>query len=150
MAVRIDDGRVDLRRDVVGDPRRLVVAGVGDAEAAAEVVDTEVAERRDRLDRAAEGSELEARGLRSRGTRRNPPSPLTKASVHEMLGNDYYVRIVTYRGKKYPGRHEPLVSREVFDQCQAVLQSHRLSGDATASTITTSRDRFTAATAVDD
>ena len=72
---------------------------------------------------------LEAHGLRSRGTRKSPPKPLNAATVHSMLGNDYYVGIVTYRGQKFPGRHEPLISREMFDQVQAVLDAHRLSGE---------------------
>ena len=42
---------VDDRVDVVGDRRRLLLGGVRDAEPAAEVVDVEVAERRERRDR---------------------------------------------------------------------------------------------------
>ncbi len=72
---------------------------------------------------------LEARGLRSRGTRKSPPKPLNASTVHSMLGNDYYVGVVTYRGQKFPGRHEPLISREIFDGVQAVLDAHRLSGE---------------------
>ena len=72
---------------------------------------------------------LEARGLRSRGNRRYGPQPLDIKRVHEMLGNPYYTGIVTYRGKHYPGRHQPLVSQDLFDQVQAVLTAHRCSGE---------------------
>lgn len=72
---------------------------------------------------------LGARGMRSRGTRKSPPQPLPRSTIFDLLRNDYYVGFVTYRGQKTPGRHEPLVSRETFDQVQAVLESHRLSGE---------------------
>jgi site-specific DNA recombinase len=72
---------------------------------------------------------LELRGLCSRGSRRQAPQPLNLCRVHELLSNPYYARIVTYRGKQYPGRHKPLVSRELFDQVQAVLAAHRQSGE---------------------
>jgi site-specific DNA recombinase len=72
---------------------------------------------------------LEARGLHSRGSRRQAPQPLNQARVQELLSNSYYTGIVSYRGKQYPGRHEPLVSQELFDKVQAVLTSHQLSGE---------------------
>jgi site-specific DNA recombinase len=72
---------------------------------------------------------LEARGLRSRGDRIHSPQPLTLPRVHELLSSPYYAGIVTYRGKQYPGRHEPLISQELFDEVQAVLQAHCLAGE---------------------
>jgi site-specific DNA recombinase len=72
---------------------------------------------------------LDARGLRTRGDRRRAPQPLGQSSVYDMLSSPYYAGIVTYRGKHYPGRHEPLVSQELFDQVQAVLASHNHAGE---------------------
>jgi site-specific DNA recombinase len=72
---------------------------------------------------------LEARGLCSRGSRRQAPQPLSLARVHELLSNTYYAGTVTYRGKQYEGRHPRLISQELFDQVQAVLQSHRQAGE---------------------
>jgi site-specific DNA recombinase len=72
---------------------------------------------------------LEARGLCSRGNRRYGPQPLNLARVHETLSNPYYAGTVSYRDKQYPGRHEPLISQELFDRAQAVLQAHRLAGE---------------------
>jgi site-specific DNA recombinase len=72
---------------------------------------------------------LEVRGLCSRGSRRQAPQPLNLCRVHELLSNPYYAGTVTYRGKQYPGRHEPLVSQELFDRVQAVLVAHRHSGE---------------------
>ena len=72
---------------------------------------------------------LEARGLRSRGDRRHSSQPLGLSRVHELLSYPYYAGIVSYRGKQYSGRHEPLITQELFDQVQAVLQAHGLAGE---------------------
>jgi site-specific DNA recombinase len=72
---------------------------------------------------------LEARGLRSRGSRRYTPRSLNHASVHRLLTNSYYVGVVTYRGTHYPGRHPRLVTQTVFDQVQQVLKAHNRSGE---------------------
>ena len=72
---------------------------------------------------------LEARGLRSRKTPRYASRPLGSSGVNYLLSNPYYTGKVRYRGKWYPGRHEALVSDELFDQVQAVLAAHKLSGE---------------------
>jgi site-specific DNA recombinase len=72
---------------------------------------------------------LDTRGLRTRGDRRHASQPLGLSGVHSMLSCPYYAGTVTYRGKQYEGRHEPLITRELFDQVQAVLASHRHSGE---------------------
>ena len=72
---------------------------------------------------------LEARGLHTRGERNRAPQPLSLSSVNDMLSSPYYLGIVTYRGKQYPGRHEPLISHELFGRVQAVLQAHNHSGE---------------------
>jgi site-specific DNA recombinase len=72
---------------------------------------------------------LEARGLRLRPTRRRGPRPLSIGRVHKLLSNPYYAGFVVHKGRTYEGRHEQLVSQELFDKVQAVLASHRLSGE---------------------
>jgi site-specific DNA recombinase len=72
---------------------------------------------------------LEERGLRSRKTRRCPAQPLGTNRLSALLRNDYYVGVVHYNGKTYRGRHEPLVSPEVFGLVQEVLASQRQSGE---------------------
>ncbi len=72
---------------------------------------------------------LAARGLKTRGTRRYPSQAVSHSTVHDMLSSSYYAGIVTYQGKQYKGRHEPLISMELFEQVQAVLQAHAQSGD---------------------
>jgi site-specific DNA recombinase len=72
---------------------------------------------------------LEAKGLRTRGNRRYSPRAINHSTLHTILSNPYYAGWVTYRGQTYKGRHDPLVSQTRFDEVQAVLQAHRLSGE---------------------
>ena len=46
-----------------------------------------------------------------------------------MLHNPYYIRVVRYRGVEYEGRHEPLVSPELFAKVQQVLEAHDKAGE---------------------
>ena len=68
-------------------------------------------------------------GFTSRPGPTTPAKPLTRAAFHNMLSNAYYVGEVTYCGVQYPGRHEPLISRELYDRVQAALLSHRHAGE---------------------
>jgi site-specific DNA recombinase len=72
---------------------------------------------------------LEAKGLRTRGNRRYNPRAINHSTLYAILSNPYYAGWVTYRGQTYKGRHDPLVSQTRFDEVQAVLQAHRLSGE---------------------
>jgi site-specific DNA recombinase len=72
---------------------------------------------------------LEARGLTTRPTRRRGPQPLGLSQVHRLLTNPYYAGFVAHKGHVYEGRHEALISQELFDQVQAVLVAHRHSGE---------------------
>jgi site-specific DNA recombinase len=72
---------------------------------------------------------LEVRGLRSRPTPCYTSKPLSQSQVHAMLSNRYYLGEVKYHGKWYPGRHEPIITPELFERVQAVLAAHRLSGE---------------------
>lgn len=60
-------------------------------------------------------------GLTTRQTRKNPTvQAVSIAKLHKMLANPYYVGIVTFNGEQYPGRHEPLISQDLFDRVQEV------------------------------
>ena len=72
---------------------------------------------------------LEVRGLRSRPTPCYTAKPLTQSAVHALLSNRYYVGEVKYHGKYYPGRHEPLISEDLYERVQAVLAAHKLAGE---------------------
>ncbi len=68
-------------------------------------------------------------GLRYRATRKLPERPLGHNRIHDLLRNPYYKGIVLWDGRRYPGRHEQLVSPETFDQVQILLAAARIGGD---------------------
>ncbi|MEN3283361.1 MAG: site-specific recombinase [Solirubrobacteraceae bacterium] len=72
---------------------------------------------------------LEARGLRTRPTRRSEAQPLGVNRLAAMLRNEYYIGVVRYDGKVYEGRHEKLVDEATFQRVQEMLDSKRQSGE---------------------
>jgi site-specific DNA recombinase len=60
-------------------------------------------------------------GFRSRPTRSRPAGPVSKHTVEALLRNRYYLGYVTWNGVEYRGRHQPLVTQELFDRVQVVL-----------------------------
>ncbi len=71
--------------------------------------------------------EMKDRGLRTRPGR-HPGGPVSTSKLQAMLRNPYYTGIVTYKGDMFPGRHEPLVSAQLFNQVQDVIDSRSGSG----------------------
>jgi len=67
---------------------------------------------------------LTASGLRTRGSRTTPPKPLSLSQFYMILSDRYYMGIVEYGGEEFPGRHEALVSPELFERVQRVLALH--------------------------
>jgi site-specific DNA recombinase len=72
---------------------------------------------------------LEDAGLRYRATPKKPSKPMNRSMVHRMLRDDFYIGIVTLKGAKREGIHEPIIDREIFEQVQNILTAHRASGD---------------------
>jgi len=68
-------------------------------------------------------------GLRTRPTKKNPSgTPLSIHKLGSILRDRYYLGYVTHQGIEYPGRHEPLVTREIFDRVQVMLDNRRAGG----------------------
>ena len=76
---------------------------------------------------------LNDKGLRTRNTRKlkNPdgtitqgPRLFTNASVRVILHNAFYAGLVKHRDQLYPGAHEALVSKEMFDVVQDKLRQN--------------------------
>lgn len=74
-------------------------------------------------------AELTDRGLRTRPTQRGPAGPVSVSKIHQMLQDPYYVGTITYKGDEYPGRHEPLIDRDLFDEVQDILASRGRAGE---------------------
>ena len=45
--------------------------------------------------------------------------------LYHMLNNYFYTGIMVTGGKYYQGNHQPLISKELFDQCQNILHGNR-------------------------
>ncbi len=57
-------------------------------------------------------------GLRGKTHRQQP---LNRSHIYRLFHNPFYYGMMEIRNKKYPHKYPPLVSKEIFDKCQAVL-----------------------------
>lgn len=57
-------------------------------------------------------------GLRTPATNK----PHSRANIHLLLQNPFYYGFMRVKGQIYEHRYEPLISKELFDQCQSVLK----------------------------
>jgi site-specific DNA recombinase len=48
--------------------------------------------------------------------------PIALSSLHHILRNPAYIGEVTHKGQRYPGLHEPIVDRTLWDAAQVVLK----------------------------
>jgi DNA invertase Pin-like site-specific DNA recombinase/predicted metal-binding protein len=60
-------------------------------------------------------------GLRTRQMVRQGGKPLSRSTIYVILTNPFYCGMVQYKGNLYPGKHEPMVSVEEFEQVQRML-----------------------------
>lgn len=67
---------------------------------------------------------MTALGLTTRATPKIPSKPVTKCTIETMLKNPYYAGVIRYNGVEYDGAHEALVSLNLFNQVQTIMQSH--------------------------
>jgi site-specific DNA recombinase len=74
-------------------------------------------------------AELTARGLTTAPGRQKAGRPLGVSHLHTLLRNPYYMGMVRYRGAIYAGRHEPLVTPEIWQEVQKVLSAKYLTGE---------------------
>ena len=64
--------------------------------------------------------EMQLRGLLARGGKM-----LCDSSVQQILSNTFYYGWMKWSGKEKWGKHKPLITKELFDQCQFVAAKHR-------------------------
>jgi site-specific DNA recombinase len=74
-------------------------------------------------------AELTTRGLTTAPGTRGPGKPLTVSHLHKLLRHPYYMGMVRYRGAVYPGKHQPLVSRQTWEEVQKLLTAKHLTGE---------------------
>jgi len=58
-----------------------------------------------------------------------PSAPIANSHVHAILKNRYYVGVVKFEGIEYPGKHDPLVSEQLFARVQQVREARHQSGE---------------------
>src|ERR687890_752739 len=72
---------------------------------------------------AETGSGVEtARRVRHEGVTGKPGRPLDKGDVYKLLNNRTYAGEVVHKGQVYPGEHEAIVPRKLWDRAHAVLR----------------------------
>lgn len=54
---------------------------------------------------------------------------LSSSEFNRLLKNSFYYGFMRWAGLEKTGRHKPLVSKELFDQCQKVFQDHNRGAD---------------------
>ncbi len=64
--------------------------------------------------------ELKAHGVTTLARPKQPARPLTSSMVHSILSNPYYTGLVVFGGATYQGRHQPLVSTELWSKVEAI------------------------------
>lgn len=63
------------------------------------------------------------RGLKARANRRHPDAKVVSdSSWHRILTDPYYIGFIQYKGELIKGRHEPLISQELFALVQEIYQ----------------------------
>jgi site-specific DNA recombinase len=60
--------------------------------------------------------------LRREGTRTGAGRPIDKGAIYKLLANRAYVGETHHKGQYFPGEHEPIISRELWDRVRANVQ----------------------------
>lgn len=68
-------------------------------------------------------------GLTTRPTARYPAgTPISINSLGKMLRDRYYCGVIVHDGEEYPGRHDAIITEELFQRVQSVLFAERGAG----------------------
>lgn len=59
--------------------------------------------------------------------RRSGGAPATEKTLYRLFRNPFYAGVIRRKGREYPGKHEPMITRDEFDRVQEVLgtSTHR-------------------------
>lgn len=68
---------------------------------------------------------VNALGLTSRPSKKLPSLPLSRAQYHRLLRNPLYYGLIDHGGEVCEGRHEPLISKSLFDRVQEIIAGKR-------------------------
>ena len=65
---------------------------------------------------------MEELGLTNGAGTKHKGKPLSRSQLHRMMQNPIYFGTFCYNGEHYEGKHEPIITKGLFDECQAVMQ----------------------------
>ena len=73
-------------------------------------------------------TKLTQAGLRTAGDARWPAGPISWEGLRSLLRDKYYAGFIMFKGVEYKGRHQPLISEELYDRVQRVFEVRSGSG----------------------
>ena len=62
-----------------------------------------------------------ANWCKEKNLRGNLNKEIAVSNIQKILQNVFYIGLMKYRGEIFEGRHEPLISKKLFDKCQEVM-----------------------------
>ncbi|KAA3621015.1 MAG: recombinase family protein [Bacteroidetes bacterium] len=62
-----------------------------------------------------------------RGLRSTTGGSLSASMIHRYLQNPFYYGAIKWRDELYPGKHEPIISKHLFDKVQSLLKRKMIS-----------------------
>ena len=72
---------------------------------------------------------LDEQGLTTRPSVKFKQAVISTSQLAQILRDPYYTGVTRYKGELYAGRHEPLISKELFLQVQQILDQRNRRGD---------------------
>ena len=51
--------------------------------------------------------------------------PMAKSAVHKLLQNSYYMGIIQFNGETYPGAHQPIIDKKLYQAVQDKMHNKR-------------------------
>jgi site-specific DNA recombinase len=62
-----------------------------------------------------------ARALNAEGVTSRSGRPIDKGMLYKLLNNRVYIGEAVHRGKAYPGEHQPIISKDLWDKVHSIL-----------------------------
>jgi len=62
-----------------------------------------------------------ANWCKEKGLRGNLGKEIAVSNVQKILTNPFYIGLMRWKGEIFEGKHEPLISKKLFDKCQEVM-----------------------------
>ncbi len=62
-----------------------------------------------------------ANWCKEKNLRGNLSKEIAVSNIQKILQNIFYIGLMKYRGEIFEGKHEPLISKKLFDKCQEVM-----------------------------